>query len=266
MKKITFGIVVAVLEILGSCQNRPAYATTAVMENVRGTNNAYYINTTSSYTVIGSTIQASTATLTVAGNINATCIQFANGFQCSPIPSTGTLNNQFIQNTSTLQSGATFFVSSGTCVNFTATASTMTSLNVTNLNYLQKQIQVSITASSNTTTNTYINSALSASITPTSASSRVRITVTAALRTANAGAADVLATIRRGGTDLSPGALGFVIADSTLTATVPMTWIDSPATTSQVTYFASFRNDDNATQVFFGGSGATSVMQLQEIP
>lgn len=66
------------------CDAVPAHATVAVMENVRGTNNAYFINTTSSYTVIGSTIQASTATLTVNGNTSTNCIKFPSGFQCAP--------------------------------------------------------------------------------------------------------------------------------------------------------------------------------------
>lgn len=69
-----------------------AHATTrALMENLAATGNSFYMST-SSYTVIGSTVQASTATLTVNGNISATCIKFSDGFQCLKT-STGTFTS-----------------------------------------------------------------------------------------------------------------------------------------------------------------------------
>lgn len=102
----------------------PLYGAVTMNENVRGTNNSYYFNTTSSYTVLGSTIQASTATLTVGGsglgNVALGCIKFPSGFQCDPGVSSTTASTSYILNQNTLQSGATFFTSSGTANAFNA--------------------------------------------------------------------------------------------------------------------------------------------------
>ncbi len=145
-------VITALTLFAAACQSAPVYAATNVMmENVRGSANSYYFNTASSYTVLGSTVQVSTATLTVGttgtGNVALGCIKFPSGFQCAPGASTSTalssvtagygllqqgtalnvilaLNgntSSYIQNTSSLQSGATFYTSSGTATNLNTT-------------------------------------------------------------------------------------------------------------------------------------------------
>ncbi len=214
-------------------------------------------------------VQISTNAITQqSGNAN---------FQGATI-STVTITSATITNgTITNLSLGPFSVSSATITNFTASASTSTNINttnlvastitVTNLVYKQRQIVSYVTTSSDTTKNTYINSGLSGTISPTATTRAIKITVNGALRTANAGAADAIATIRRGNTDLAAAGLGFTVVDQTVSLAAPMVWIDTgPFTAGATTYFASFKNDDNVTSVFFGAAGLTSVMVLEEIP
>ena len=137
--------------------------------------------------------------------------------------------------------------------------------------YLQNAVQATVTTQVTTTSSTLqAFTSLSATITPTSSSSRIKITVSTVMRTANASNADAIMSIKRGSTDIAASTVGFAVVDNTGTGgvgTTPIsvTYIDSPATTSATTYAVFFRNDDNATTVSIGFTGMTSVLIVEEL-
>ena len=131
----------------------------------------------------------------------------------------------------------------------------------------QAPVQATTTSSTATTNNTYTVTALTANITPTSSSHRIKITVTGSLRTANGAAADAFATLARGGTNILT-ATGFVEVSATAGIAINPTsccYIDSPASTSALTYAVYIKNDDNATSVSWNAGGQTSTIILEEI-
>lgn len=106
-------------------------------------------------------------------------------------------------------------------------------------------------STSTTTSSTYQTSNLSRSFTPTSASHRVKVTVSTSLLSATSGKT-IQVSLFRDSTDLDGGGNGF----ATFTAraandVVPcaFTWIDSPASTSAITYALKFKSTDNTSSV-----------------
>ncbi len=127
-------------------------------------------------------------------------------------------------------------------------------------------VQATTTSSTSTTSSTFADTSLTASITPSVNTHRVKVTVHGSLATAST-ATTVELTIKRGTTNLA-GSDGFAImkiaASATTRCTVPMVFIDSPATTSSTTYTVQIRSSDNATSVTFC-AGETAVIILEEI-
>lgn len=331
--------------ILGTCERMPAYGATAMMENVRGTNSAFYFSTSSAtpsgnYAVIGSSLQASSATLTLGssgtGNLAAGCVKFPTGFQCLPGASTGSVVNSisagyqttvtgtsvnpvvnwnnigitsmtfadatlqttaypgtagFILNTNTLQSGATFYVSSGTAVNMNATNLAVSSMTTTlpmsarkitglangsvstdaaafgQIHLMQAPVCATVVSSSGTVSNVFSITNSTVSITPTSSSSKIFVIAMGMFEigtTAKLG----LVTLLRGSTNLG-GVLGMTSAFTTIGADTqwPTTvlFLDSPATTSPTVYGVAIRNNDNATTVTWGASTETNSICAFEV-
>ncbi len=130
-------------------------------------------------------------------------------------------------------------------------------------------VQSTLTSPFSTTLSTYQSTGLAASIVPTTSSRRVKITVSGTLRTANGALASAILTIKRGSTDLATGTDGFAHLDivSSVTQVVPfsITFIDSPATASSVTYTLYLRNDDAVTNVSTPFTNGQDQMILEDI-
>lgn len=131
----------------------------------------------------------------------------------------------------------------------------------------QAPVQSTNTTAFTTTSNAYQTTNCTATITPTSSAHRIKITVSGPIRNAAAAGAGVSAflTLANGTTSLASTANGFQQMGS-LATVIPasINYIDSPATTSAVTYNVRIKNDDNTTTVGFG-NGFETVMILEEI-
>lgn len=199
-------------------------------------------------------------------------------------------STSYIQNRATLQTGTTFFVSSGTASSFNVDRATVTTslamnsqriVNVGNgvlsadaaaygqVQQLARSSQTVNTGGFNTTSNSYQTTNLSASITPSSTASRVKITVNGTWRIAAASGINAFASIFRGNTNLAIGANSSFATILSQSAQVnknmlAVTFIDSPLTAGATTYTIKIRNDDGATSVGFGVDSDT-VMILDEV-
>lgn len=130
----------------------------------------------------------------------------------------------------------------------------------------QAAVQTTSATTSSTTSNSYQTTNLTVNITPTSSSHRIRISWTTQIRS-DSTVERVIASIFRDSTDLDGGGNGF--ADwsppaANETACFSGTWIDSPATTSQVTYSVRIKNTDNAASVA-AICGLRSAISVEEI-
>lgn len=165
----------------------------------------------------------------------------------------------YIQNSSTLQSGATFYVSTGTATDFTTSTASISNIdtNVFMGNHLltgllagsaaghsarfdQFKILQVVTSSSTTnfttTSTSYVSTNLNGNITPSLATSKILIfAVGTCGNTTSAGVSNY--TLTRATTNLA-SANGLVRTYSDSDANVPcaMVFLDSPATTSNTTY------------------------------
>jgi hypothetical protein len=131
----------------------------------------------------------------------------------------------------------------------------------------QAPVQATSTTSFSTTSSTYQNTNLSATITPTSSSHRIKITFSGNLRSADRTLTNAFLSLKRGSTDLSLGGNPFYALQfngNNLVAGPGVVYIDSPATTSAVTYTVTLKNSDNATTVLFGDNSG-QVMILEEV-
>lgn len=172
----------------------------------------------------------------------------------------------YIQLTSSLQSGATFFVSSGTVNN----------LNVPNTKYFVSGFQMlpilqiqTYTTQTNTvlTSTTFQNTALQGSFTPKTSSSKIII---AAFGDCSQNVGDSGAvTIARDGTNLAADSSGFHRTVSNNNYHTAMIVYDSPGTTSAVTYSVQIRTDGGGGSIEFppdvGGTVAQAYMIAIEI-
>ncbi len=137
----------------------------------------------------------------------------------------------------------------------------------------QAAVQATTVTDFSTTSNAFQTTNLSASITPTSSAHRIKITITGGLQI-NAGAnVECFATIFRDSTDLGGAAGdGFTMLRNQSGAVAnrgaaAMVYIDSPASTSSITYSVKIRNSDNATSVhgFASGDLEKCTIILEEI-
>lgn len=110
---------------------------------------------------------------------------------------------------------------------------------------------------------TYASTNLTATITPTSASSRIKITAQLCRTTNNTGGVTTY-SIFRDSTDLCFSSDGFAHTAGTNAPTaVPFCFIDSPASTSPITYSIKFKNTAGTTTS--NASGGEDVMILEEL-
>ena len=125
-------------------------------------------------------------------------------------------------------------------------------------------------ARDSTTSETFVNSSLAATITPTSSSSKILVTVNAAMYT-NTADRHAVAGIFRGdvsGTSLGAGTydIGSAYAGGGPSkAYVCCSILDSPSTTSATTYTVGLRRNGASGTVYVNVNYERSTMVLQEI-
>jgi hypothetical protein len=131
-------------------------------------------------------------------------------------------------------------------------------------------VYASTTTETTNNTTTYADTTLTANITPSSTSSRVLVMVVQGGCTKDAGSASAGfdMQVRRGSTGI-----GYFAYDSMKTSTAfsmrsltfPMNIVDSPATTSSLTYKTQFRNMVSGSTVTVQSDGLPSTIVLLEI-
>ena len=132
-------------------------------------------------------------------------------------------------------------------------------------NVLQVVNATNATSTANSTT-TYADTSLTATITPTSTSSTILVLITQAWRKYTSDTSLML-KLFRGATDLGvinkrAGNTGTSVTE---TGVVAYNVIDSPATTSAVTYKTQFASQNNAAQVIINFDTDRSSITLMEI-
>ena len=128
-------------------------------------------------------------------------------------------------------------------------------------------VQNTVDATQETTNSTsYVDANLNCSITPSSTSSKILVQVTTQQKTSSSGDYGLFG-LKRGSTDLkSSGFFGTQQNDDW--ETVAFQYLDSPSTTSSVTYTLRYKSYAGSNSVFIGWSsspGSVQVMTLTEI-
>jgi hypothetical protein len=118
-------------------------------------------------------------------------------------------------------------------------------------------VSATSTTNNSTTGSTYVAAGLTTSITPKFSTSKILIIVNQNVYISTAGGEAVF-TIYKNGADLTSGS-GFAdtyAGASDLIGQVPMVYLDSPATTSAVTYNFQLRSGSTAAAVYINRTGS----------
>ena len=128
-------------------------------------------------------------------------------------------------------------------------------------------IQATSATQVNVATSTFTDTGLTVSITPSSTSSRIMIiaTHTGTGKDTNATSANI--RLMRDATSVGTlcSIAGYTASTLTQIYNVTMSYVDSPASTSAVTYKTQLQSNDNNTKVFVGAGGGTSTIIAMEI-
>lgn len=128
-------------------------------------------------------------------------------------------------------------------------------------------VQSVYTTNPSTTSTSYVTSGLSASITPSSIASNVRVQVTSAAGNTGTGPQSVEITIYRGATPLTlSSTTGFAVARTEANddlVSLNVDYIDSPSTTSSVTYTIYFKVD--ASTGYLGRRGVDTAFLIPTV-
>ena len=132
------------------------------------------------------------------------------------------------------------------------------------------QVVQSSSGVASNSTSTYADTGLSGTITPSSSTSKILVMVTHNGVSKNVGNANSCVAIKllRNSTDISIFAryLAYTgVSGYNVGFTAATNYLDSPATTSAVTYKTQFMNEGNASSVEVGANSAISYMTLMEI-
>ena len=127
-------------------------------------------------------------------------------------------------------------------------------------------VQATTTSSSSTTSSSFVATALSVDITPTSSSNKIFVSASTPMH-GTSGGWDFWGTIYRDSTNLgsSAGLATCFGGSNTEANNASMIYLDSPSTTSQITYKVYHRtnsgNGTNYTQ-WSGGTGVITAMEI----
>ena len=117
------------------------------------------------------------------------------------------------------------------------------------------------TTSMSTTSGTFTDIGLSASITPSSASSKVYVVATFAMNT-QVSNLSLQTAVFRGATQISPVVGHYAAAAGWLQTTNAINSLDSPATTSSVTYSVKARVSAGAGTISAGDPSTITLMEI----
>ena len=131
-------------------------------------------------------------------------------------------------------------------------------------------VNATYSTTTSNSTSTYADTGLSATITPTSSSSKILVFVTQAGCGKENGNINskIWLKLMRGSTDICTfeKSAGFTLTDvRNYIGACSTTYLDSPATTSAVTYKTQFKNDQNAVGVYLQAFSETSTITLMEV-
>ena len=133
---------------------------------------------------------------------------------------------------------------------------------------LQVVIGTTSTAVTNNTT-TYADTGLTAAITPSSTSSRILVigSQTGCVKTSGNTNNNLNLKLVRNGTDTGLQIAALLYTDSAVQnrGATPIVWLDSPSTTSAVTYKTQFANGVNASGVLVNEGPSVSTLVLIEV-
>jgi hypothetical protein len=153
-------------------------------------------------------------------------------------------------------------------ITFPVTAGSASAVQASSGRVLQV-VQGSTNSILSTSSSTFIDTALTATITPSSTTSKILIFVSQAETTKKSGnSAPALGLkIQRNGSDVVQFAqyLGYTGTDTNLYLSANYQWLDSPASTSALTYKTQFRNTSGAGTVYVQDDNMTSSIVLMEI-
>lgn len=125
-----------------------------------------------------------------------------------------------------------------------------------------------LTSAFSTTSSTFQASGLKAVITPKFNTSKIKITVSSALKATNTTLAAARATLERNASNLG-AAVGFTEVNGNqatpIYAPLSIVYYDSPASTSALTYEVYILSTDNTTAAVLNASSQTSVIIAEEI-
>lgn len=122
-------------------------------------------------------------------------------------------------------------------------------------------VQSTKTTATSTTSTSFVDAGLSASITPTSSTNKILVLVSGIAYASGGGF--TYTTLYRGTTTNLGQASGFVKATGGNSQPMPFNYLDSPATTSSVTYNVYIAG--SGTTSYFGESGFACTITLMEI-
>jgi len=117
-----------------------------------------------------------------------------------------------------------------------------------------------------TNSTSYVDANLNCSITPSSTSSKILVQVTFQQKTSSSGDYGLFG-LKRGSTDVE-GASFFGTQQNDDWETVSYQYLDSPSTTSAVTYTLRYKSESGSNYVYVGWAtspGSVQVMTLMEI-
>lgn len=132
----------------------------------------------------------------------------------------------------------------------------------------QALVQASGNTTSSLTSSSFTNTVVTASITPTSSAHRIKVT-TSFYSKVTTTTGDGSYSLTRNGTDLSGNGTGLAQLSAPTTGTlaggqIAMVYVDSPASTSSLTYTATCSTQNNAGTILVG-NGRLWVITLEEI-
>jgi hypothetical protein len=126
------------------------------------------------------------------------------------------------------------------------------------------QTRVGTSGAAYSTSTSYVTTGLTVSITPTSNTSKILILTHAMMWQTNAYASgNSYTALFRNGANLVTGADWTITAGQPQYSAIAITHLDSPATTSAVTYAVYFRNDSGGNAAFNSGGNAGSIIALE---
>ena len=182
---------------------------------------------------------------------------------------TGTIGqNAVYTGTTAVSSGLTMSMNSNKIINIANGTASTDAATFGQIKVIQAGIQTTSSTPVTTTSSTFTAATnQTVTITPSSSSNRIRITVST-YGESDATGTNLSVTLKRGSTELSGVTNGFATLNATagnIVAPISFTYIDSPASTSALTYQVFFRSSNNVGTVQVGSGGILSTIIAAEI-